>query len=350
MKTKWQYGLKGARSISYRQPIIFENRAFVTINHGQGSNFNGSLISLDLETGKELWRYDHTHYFAEPTVSTDGYIYISSFSGRVFKFDIYGKLCWETQPTERNLRKGVLHKNSYVYAEIAGGSDTTIALDCLSGEVKWKYNNGGHCYGLASDNSNFIIHSSAVSIDWNKSQYFLHCTEAITGKLIWRSEYENILFCPIIFNDFVCVGSRGHIAVFDLRNGSLVAKHKINDDADFFQQPIITDEAVFFVSDQGHLVSLKVEQSKTRFFKSKKIEFSPVWEVNLSSKVKSNIVYCDHEILVITENGYCHLMNSSTGNSERAIKLPRFKEAFGFCATKDGILVAISRDCARFIF
>jgi outer membrane protein assembly factor BamB len=348
MKTVWKYGLKGARSVTHRRPLFHDGRAILTINHGQDSNFNGTLACLDFDTGEEFWRFDHDHFFAEPSISYDGFIYLTSFSGHVFKFDMQGQMCWKIQPSERNLWRGILNRDQFVYAEIAGQSKFTRAIDCQSGIVSWQFENGGHCYGLAaSECSHFIIHSVGVSKKFGEWNYFLYCTDALTGQLIWRTEHQNILYCPVILGDFIFVGSRNHIAVFDLKNGRLIDIYSPKTPSAFSQRPVVSGKEVIVSSEHGHVASIALKETKTGLFRKLKPKLTTSWYLDLSANIHSSIKGVEGQILVLTEDSLCHFVDTVSGELIQTVKIPYFKEGYGLSHTSDGLLVAASRDCIR---
>lgn len=348
MNTVWKYGLKGARSVSHRRPLIKDGRAILTINHGQDSNFNGTLVCLDLNTGEEHWRFDHEHFFAEPSISSDGFVYFTSYSGHVFKFDIQGQLCWETQPSERNLWRGILVRDQYICAEIAGQSKFTRAIDCQSGEVRWEFENGGHCYGLASSEcSRFVIHSVGATKKFGEWNYFLYCTDALTGDLVWQTEHKHILYCPAILGDFIFVGSRNHVAVFDLKNGRLIDSYNLDETSEVSQPPVVSGGEVIIASKHGHVAALVMKEIKSGLFRKPKPKLTIPWHLDLSAQIRSSAIGIGGQILVLTDDGKCQFVDTHSGTVEQTVKIPYFKEGYGLSRTPDGLLVAASRDCLR---
>ena len=348
MKTVWKYGLNGARSVTHRRPLFYDGHAILTINHGQDSNFNGTLACLDFDTGEELWRFDHEHFFAEPCLSSDGFVYLTSFSGHVFKIDMQGHICWEIQPSERNLWRGILNQDQFVYAEIAGQSKFMRGIDCQSGSVNWEFENGGHCYGLAaSECSRFIIHSVGVSKKFGEWNYFLYCTDASNGQLIWRTEHQNILFCPVILKDFIFVGSRNHVAVFDLNNGHFVDSYSLEEIGDFSQRPVVSGDEVIVASQHGHVASIALKETKNGLFRKLKPKLTISWRLDLSANIRSSVIGGEDQLLVLTGDGICHFVDIQSGEAVQTVKVPYFKEGYGLSRTLDGLLVAASRDCIR---
>lgn len=348
MKTVWKYGLKGARSVSHRRPLIHGGRAILTINHGQDSNFNGTLVGVDLDTGEELWRFDHKHFFAEPSISPDGFVYLTSFSGHVFKLDMQGQLCWQIQPSERNLWRGILNREQFVYAEIAGQSKSTRAIDCQSGAVRWEFENGGHCYGLAaSECSRFIIQSVGITKKFGEWRYFLFCTDAETGQLVWQTEHKQILYCPAILGEFIYVGSRNHVAVFDLSSGRHIDSYNLTESSEVSQQPVVSGSEVVVASQHGHVAALVMKETKSGLLRKLKPKLNVSWHLDLSAKIRASVIGLEGQILVLTEDGKCQFVEIHSGAVEKTVKVPYFKEGYGLSRTPDGLLVAASRDCLR---
>lgn len=347
MKTVWKYGLKGARSVFHRRPLVCDNRAILTINHGQDSNFNGTLACLDLSSGEELWRFDHNHNFTEPTLSDDGMLYAPSASGHIFKFDMNGKICWQTRYSDRNLWAGKLLGDYFVYAEVAAKSKTTRALDKETGELKWSYVNGGHSYGLARNTSDHVVLSSYIKPDWDTSIFALDRVDLLSGKRLWRYEHKDILYRSVIFEDHVFVGSRDHVAIFELMSGRLIDRFSEKEIGEFFQQPIIINDAVVFISKTGKVIAIQLEEQKKGLLRVKRKKVKIKWQTQLGGGCRANILFQENAIHAITEDKFYNCIDAETGTQTQKTKIPNFKEAHGFSLTDDGLLLAVSRDASH---
>jgi outer membrane protein assembly factor BamB len=346
IKTKWKYSLKGARSVKQRCPVVHGDSVFVTFNHGQGSNFQGSLASLDIETGEEQWRFDASHYLNEPSVSKDGFIYLTSFDGAAYKIGLNGEMQWKSQPSERNVWAGLVIDETFYYAEIAGQSKYTRALNTSDGSILWEYENGGHSYALATDLQNCIVHCS-VSGSFDETVIFLHCLNKETGKAIWKSKYSQYLFQSLIFQNLVYIGSRGHVALFRLENGELLTTFPIEEGVAVKEAPIETRNGIVFVSEKGRVFCLRAVERKKGLLRKKNTELQEVWSLDLSSEINARLVLKNDQLLAVKDDGHLIEINLDSGEIQNKQKLPGFKQAYGIAAYNDDLIVSVSKDCAR---
>ena len=341
----WTHDIKGARSVSQRAPIVFQDRVIVTMNHGLDTNFQGTIMALDLETGAELWRIDRPHYFSQPVLSPDGSVYVTSFDGAAHKIGNNGKLAWSNVISERNLWSGILHAGMFIFSEIAGGSKTTWALDDQTGDVNWHYENGGHSYGVTADHAGSVVVSS-YSGSFDKQVFSLHRVNIETGQRIWKAEYANILFRSVMLQDWVVVGSRGRIGAFSLPDGALVSEYISPHEAAFQQQPIAHGETVIFASDQGHVVALGVE-TKKRMLGRTSSSLQPIWETKIDSEIEYFALAQD-SLIALTSSGHLYKLNPSNGRESLKLKLPRYQRGMGiFEIDANNFITAVNRSCER---
>lgn len=345
-KTKWKYGLKGARSVTQRCPVVIGKSVLVTLNHGQGSNFQGTLSAVDVETGEEQWHFDVNHFLNEPSVSSDGNIFITCFDGSVYKLGSDGSLQWKSQHSECNLWSGLVVDDQFYYAEIAGRSKYTRALNVVDGSMLWEYKNGGHSYSLATDFQDYIVHCS-VSGGSDEKSIILHCINKNTGSVVWTSKYDQYLFQPLIIGNLIYIGSRSHVALFDLENGELLATHQIENGVAVTSRPIETRSGVVFVSEKGRVFCLNIVDRKRGLLRRVAKEFKQSWSQDLLSESKARMVLAGSILLVITESGNLVKINIESGEILSQEKLTGFKEGHGLAVYENDLIVSVSKDCVR---
>lgn len=345
-KSKWKYGLKGARSVTQRCPVIFGKTVLATFNYGQGSNFQGTLAAVDVDSGEELWRFNTEHFLNEPCISTDDNIFVTCFDGTVYKLGIDGQLQWKSQPSECNLWSGILFENKFYYAEIGGRSKYTRALNTTDGSVAWEYENGGHSYALATDHKERIVHCS-VSGGFDESTIYLHCLNNDTGKPIWKTKYDQYLFQPLIIDDFIYIGSRSHVSLFSLDSGELLATHQIEDGIAVTARPIDAEGRVIFITEEGRVFCLSTLETKVGMLRKKSFELEQLWSLELSCEVKARILQDGSLLLVITESGNLVTIDTKNGEILNQEKLTGFKEGHGITRYESDFVISVSKDCAR---
>ena len=160
LEKRWVYSLAKERNVRGRRPHFSGQSAIHSIHYDKRSFFESLLLSIDLSTGIENWRFVEPHILNEPCVNSDGHIFVSSFSGTVYSFDQSGELRWESAVTKSSLWQTFLLGNDrLVVAEIAGQSKSTWCLSRETGQIIWQFENGGHSYPVAL-NEKAVVHAS----------------------------------------------------------------------------------------------------------------------------------------------------------------------------------------------
>lgn len=345
-KYKWKYGLKGARSVTQRCPVIAGKTVLATFNHGQGSNFQGSLSALDIDSGEELWRFNTEHFLNEPCISSDGNIFITCFDGAVYKLGLDGQLQWKSQPSECNLWSGIILEDKFYYAEIGGRSKYTRALSTKDGSVNWEYENGGHSYALATDNKECIVHCS-ISGDFDEKTIYLYCLSKDTGKTLWKTKYDQYLFQPLIIDNFIYIGSRSHVSLFSLDSGSLLATCQIEDGIAVTARPIDIDGRVIFITEKGRVFCLSILEAKAGVLRKKSFKFEQLWSLELSCAVKARMLQDGSHLLAIAESGDLVTIDTRNGEILNQEKLAGFKEGYGMVMYERDFVLSVSKECVR---
>jgi outer membrane protein assembly factor BamB len=237
-------------------------------------------------------------------------------------------------------------ENKFYYAEIAGRSKFTRALDLNTGSVVWEYCNGGHAYALASDLRGRIVHAS-VSGGFDEKHILLHCLNKDTGEVIWKTEHDQYLFAPHIIGNHICIGSRGHVALFDLETGKLSATHQIEQGVAVTARPINPGIGLVFMTEKGRMFSLNVLETKHGLIRKKSIQLEQIWSNDLSCEVKAGMVLKGSYIIAIKESGHLVKIDSETGECISNEKLSGFKQGYGMALHASDLFVSVSRDCAR---
>ncbi len=342
-KVAWKYGLKGARSVRHRAPVLLGDTVLCAFSHGQGSVFRGTLAALDIESGDEIWRFDADHSLCEPLITEDGHILVSCFDGSVHKLTSDGDIVWRARPGERNIWSGIVLQGHYVYAEIAGGARFTRGLSLQDGSVSWEFENGGHAYSLGSDGDYRVVHSS-VSGGLGKSECRLLCLDSRDGSLIWKYEHDEYLFRPLIVGDSVFVGSQPDAYVFDLRTGELRARQHLGEYAGITAPPIETGDGVILVAEDGQIWRMRAGTSRSRLFGGRRVRLEQEWRCDLQEKLKAGVLLRGNELLAISEAGELIRIDTQSGVIAGQQKLPYFKEGFGMVAAGSDLIVAVSKD------
>jgi outer membrane protein assembly factor BamB len=345
MKIIWKFDLKGARSVTQRSPILSDDHVIVTMNHGLGANFQGVIAALCTETGVEKWRFERPHYFSQPVLSGEGSILVTGFDGWAHKIAPDGHVLWSKAVSERNLWAGILQAGKFVFPEILGGSQYSWALDAQTGEVAWRYESGGHSYGMAFDNAGSVLIASTAGT-FEKTSHHLHKVDIETGARAWKASCPDVLFKPVVLEGLVIAGSRGRIAGLNLSDGAAVAEKRIGGTAGFSLNAPARNGRVFLASDQGHILALTVV-TKRGLFGGASISLPAAWDIRLDSGV-AYFSLEQNRLICLTDSGHLCLIDPDNGTQLQGARLPQFEKGMGVASLgANGFLLAVNRTCSR---
>lgn len=341
LKTRWSVTLKGARGVSQRPPVVAGDHALLTFNHGIG-DYRGSLLCVDIETGRELWRFEGDHTLNQPLIAESNYIFISSFSGALYKLDMSGGFLWRSQPTRCNSWKAIICHDVVAYPEIAGRAKTTWGLSKEDGSTKWMHVHGGHAYSLASDSD--LIVGSSVEHGMGVSSSTIYCIEGKTGNLKWERVYSGYVFRPLILDEHVFIGSRGCILCINLLSGLIVAQHQIEETVTITQAPLDTPWGVVFCAENGTILSLNLIKVETGSSEDPRYSFELNWMAHTDGDIEAEPIFFDDHIFFINELGKIVILSAIDGQIEFTASIPRFERGFGLAINGDYLMISASRE------
>ncbi len=175
---------------------------------------NGFLYSLDLESGRPIWRFDAASGLAGMPAVSDGMVFFATMDGKVYCVDCEGRLRWEMEvggpivstPIPDGDRVYFGSSDRSVYCLHAGDGSIIwsfeaegpvevspciyegqlfcasyegelFALDAGDGRLMWTYRTQGIpvAYPAADDGKVFLA-----------TEYELHCADAQSGRALWR--------------------------------------------------------------------------------------------------------------------------------------------------------------------
>jgi outer membrane protein assembly factor BamB len=280
---KWKAQIPGAGSST---PIVVGDRIYVTCYSGYGTDLNSTgnqkslarhLISLDLNTGKEIWKasvvststedqfqgFLTEHGYATSTPTSDGEnIYTFFGKSGVFAFDKQGKQLWTTSV---GIESGSKHWGSsaslvrykdLIIVNAADESQTIYGLNRQTGAVVWKAEAAGlentFCTPLlipVGDRTELVI-----AVPWE-----IWGLDPATGKLLWHVETDlDSNICPsVIAKDGIvyAIGGRrgGSIAVRAGGKGDVANSHVLwkGTATSYVPSPVIHKDRLYWVNDRG---------------------------------------------------------------------------------------------------
>ena len=116
-------------------PVVVKNKSNGRLTVYIG-DMDGVMFSLDLETGKENWRYDTGLGFAASPAYRDGRIFIGDIDGYFWCLDEQGKEVWKFE-TQAEISGSA---NFYQQGVLFGSQDAKLyLLDQATGEKIWEF-------------------------------------------------------------------------------------------------------------------------------------------------------------------------------------------------------------------
>lgn len=278
----WKIKLPGAGSSS---PIALGEKLYLTcysgygINRGEGSvdDLKLHLVCVNSQDGSVAWdtKIDsrqpesdrvRDHGYAAATPATDGKnIYVFFGKTGVVKFDLNGKMIWQTTVGDRVHGWGcgtspVLYKNLVIVnASVESGS--VVAIDKESGEEKWRVESMNRSWSTphlvdVGGKQELVVNSKDEILAYNPA----------TGENLWRCKGIPDYVCPSI------VSHKGVVYVLGGRSSMTVA-----------------------VKAGG------------------KGEVSEIWRARVGANVTSPVVYKDHLYWVSDRNTTAYCLKLSDG-------------------------------------
>lgn len=241
---KWKAELPGPGSSS---PIVVGNSVFVTCwsgygtdarNPGDQSNLKRHLVCIDRRDGKVKWskeiaavlpeeRYGGNfaqHGYATHTPASDGErVYVFFGKTGVLAFDLEGKQLWQTSVgTDLDRRRWgsasspILYKDLVIVPAVVE-SHALVALDKMTGELKWRKEAGG--FGSTWGTP------ALVDLPDGRQELVIAVPEEIwgfdpdTGKFLW--------YCQALQSDSLCtsvVTAEGVVYAIGGRTGAVAVR------------------------------------------------------------------------------------------------------------------------------
>ena len=213
-------------------------------------NANNRVFALNAKDGSIRWKHERprssefTMYGqAKPHVAGDR-VYVGYSDGTFSSYAISnGTVIWT-----KNLSAEIRFKDIDAEAAVAGGkvyvansSWGVYCLDVDDGRILWKQPlDGVRSFFVDNDTLYLSSNSGIVRMD------------AETGMVIWRNILrENALFSPLAVGDhnlYVSIQRFG-LAVLDRESGE--TRHIIDVGSDFTSEPVLTDGALYALSNRG---------------------------------------------------------------------------------------------------
>lgn len=234
---RWTYELDGPilGTVNIHQAEDGKNRLFLL------SQDDGSLHSIDMETGQKLWQ-------SEPIDRCDGsaavggkHIVFGSCAAALHVFSaVDGSLVRNIEFDEDSqVAGGVAMVGSSVFA--GSHSGRFFHADAESGEIYWISQQGeDEVFTTPSIHGNQVLYGS---YDGN-----LYCVDRTTGEKVWEFVTNGLPTSPVIASGKAIFSSDGILYFLDIETGEEVWSYEVSDE---ITSPAIIGEMVVVGGDDG---------------------------------------------------------------------------------------------------
>lgn len=268
--------------------------------------YNGEVVSLDSQTGQEIWRVDLNINLTSGVAILGNAIYLVSESGEVYALSVKdGSTIWETSVSSEVLATPTAIGGA-VYVKSIDGALT--AFSASDGRQLWRYTQPVPSL-ILHEESQPVIAGHYVVVGFANGK--LAVINRQTGHALWAravsepqgaTDVERMVdidMSPVVVNGVVYVATyQGYIAAFELQSGKMLWRHKISS-----YTGIAADAGRLYISDaQSYLWSFAQSSGAV------------AWrQTHLLGREITGPVLLGNNVLVADGYGYVHWMNKSSG-------------------------------------
>ncbi len=279
---------KIAAGEGHSSPVVVGGRVFQHSRLGEQE----VVASYELATGKEIWKDSYPVPYQMNSAATGhgkGPKSTPALSGgRIYTLGITGTLsCYETANGQLRWRKDFASQfkktspefgtsmspvvdRGLVILHVGGpGQGALMALDALTGAVKWSWNGDGPAYA-----SPIAVNAGGVRQIVTQTQQSIIGVAETDGQLLWnipfKTDHEQNSVTPIAAKDLIIVSGLNHglIALRPVKRGAVWAADRVwqNTEASLYMNsPVVHGDTLFGFShrNKGQYFSLEVSTGKT---------------------------------------------------------------------------------------
>ena len=245
-------------------------------------DLDGHLFALDLESGKELWKYKVEIGFITAPVVKDGRIFIGDLDGYFYCFSTDGKLLWKHETMAEINSSANFYKDKVIF----GSQDTKLyCLDQKTGEVAWAHETADQvrCSATVVDNRAFVAGCDGG----------LHIVDLDKGEELESVDIESPTgVTPAVMGDMAYVGTeQGGFFAIDWKVAKAKWAFTPGDGISIRSCPAVTKDHVVFGAQNRTVYSLDPVTGKEN------------WSETLLAKVDSSPVIVGNKVIVGSTDG-----------------------------------------------
>jgi outer membrane protein assembly factor BamB len=339
-KTKWKTAIHGK---GWSSPVVWGDQIWLTTATEDGKKM--SALCVDLASGEiardqvihenESPNFCHpTNSYASPTPAIEeGRVYLHFGSYGTTCLDTNsGKTVWQRTDLKCDHFRGpasspILYKDLLIVAFDGFDQQYVVALNKLTGETVWKRDRE---IDYGTDNGDLKKAYGTASVFNVDGQSLLICPSAIatiaykpdTGETVWTVYHDgmNASARPQQTQNgmIVLANGMGKMIAVDPKGSGDITKSNIawtlSKSAIKKPSPLIIDDKLFMVSDQGIATCVKTNDA------------SIVWQERVGGKFAASPIYDGENIFAFDEDGWVHVLK--TGDQFESIAKFQFGDGF----------------------
>jgi outer membrane protein assembly factor BamB len=324
----WKQAIPGH---GWSSPIVHDGRIYLTTSvampNSPDQDQSLRALSLDVSTGAIQWDVEVFHQdgknaprihtknsHASPTPITDGKrLYVHFGHQGTACLDLKGRILWRNtglayQPVHGNGGSPILVEDLLVFS-IDGGEDRFIvALDCQTGQVRWKTPRDVDVAKRFSFSTPLLIAVQGRQQIISPGSNVVLALDPQDGKEIWRVQYQGYSVIPRpVFGHglvFVCTGydSPSLLAIRPDGRGDVTQTHvawKTHKAAPHTASPLLVGDELYLVSDGGIASCLDVKSGQVH------------WQQRLGGAFSASPLHAGGRIYFQNEQGVCTVIQAS---------------------------------------
>jgi outer membrane protein assembly factor BamB len=306
---RWKTAIPG---IGWSSPAILGDRIWLTTATEEGKSLravcvdrnSGSIVqNLEIFRRKDSWKINSKNSHASPTPILEGdRVYLHFGAQGTACITQTGELVWKTRLEYDNGQHGpggspVIYENLLIIS--CDGQDTqfVVALDKLTGKVKWKRLRQGY----QAYTTPLVVHLPTGDQVISPGAFRAVAYEPRSGKELWQVKYgEGFSNVPRpVFGlglVFICTGFQqpSLLAVRPDGRGEVTKTHiawSLNRGVPLTPSPLLVGDELYIVSDNGIASCLDARTG------------TPHWQVRIGGNHSASPLYADGRIYFLSEEG-----------------------------------------------
>jgi outer membrane protein assembly factor BamB len=303
LQLNWALDTRAAKNrASYRL------RPLLVGNHAYSIDTDGTVISVDLASGRKLWKFDTELEPITGLAGNDQILIATSQDGDIAAYresDEELELLWKTR-IESEIRATPLVDNEQVFVRSVDGKLRSLAI--ADGNEQWMVARSVPALSLTG-NSEPLVQGELVFAGFDDGKLIAY--DRITGQTRWestisaaggRSEIDRLVDVDgsfVIRDGVIYVSSfQGRLAAIQAVSGDLLWSREFSS----YQPIVIDDDALYLSADNSHLWAID-RRTGTAFWKQ---------DVLHARKITAPAILGDN-LVVADLDGYLHWFSKSEG-------------------------------------